>query len=89
MMIELRALATGIMAGISYATSGYIRAVSKGESFDIKKFLKGIMVGVCIGAISAIMGIPLPSAEMLLSQIGATAIIDKLASAIYERLSKI
>jgi len=88
-MIELKALATGVFAGISYAVSGYVRAASKGEKFNTKKFFRAVLIGVAIGGISVIMRIPLPDAEMLLSQIGATAIIDKLASAVYEKVSRI
>ena len=89
LMIELKALATGVLAGISYAASGYVRAASRGEKFKVKKFFRAVLIGAAIGGISVIMKTPLPDAEMLLSQLGVTAVIDKLASAIYEKVSRI
>jgi len=80
---------SGVFAGISYATAGYIRAASKGEEFELKKFIKAVIIGACVGLISTALRVPHQQAEAILGQVGATALIDKLASAIYEKISKI
>ncbi len=49
----------GAFAGSGYAFLFYLKAVQSGaESFSVEKFVRGLLIGLIVGAVSAFSGVP-------------------------------
>jgi len=58
MEITLYAVGVGAVSGLVLGLAGYLKARTKQEQFDVKKFLKTGVLGAVVGALVAGTGLP-------------------------------
>ena len=73
----------GILGGILYAISGYLKSFYR-EKFDAKKFLRTLVIGLIASFALAFSGVEvtLDAIDVLVAS-GTTAIIEQLIISIY------
>ena len=94
MMEVLHNALIGALGGASFALSGYLKSekgrFKKIEEFDSTKFLKTMMLGAIIGAVSGGTGLEYQTTVDYLVSMGIygglTGIIENIAKAISRRL---
>jgi len=81
MLVDI--VVVGILGGILYAISGYLKSYYK-EKFDIKKFLRTLIIGLMASFALAFSGfeITLDAIDVLVAS-GTTAVIEQLILSIY------
>ena len=80
----LPAYVIGIAGGLLWAVAGCIRALAKGEEFQLMKFLKTLVIGVLYGYFVGPKAI-----DDLIKIVGATAVTDKVIALLKDLLKKL
>ena len=86
----LEQIGIGLAAGISYAVTGYLKAVKKGklEKFDPYRFIQSVFVGGLAGLISMYMGWELAASYQFCFDAGLVVFIENFKKMIWRRLMK-
>ncbi|MHC1624064.1 MAG: hypothetical protein ACXQTR_05690 [Candidatus Methanospirareceae archaeon] len=87
-LMIVKGLIVGAVAGAAYALAGYFKAnYRNGEEFDVNKFLKTIVLGACLGAANYYFGIGLSGDEVAaMALAGEVAVIEQVLKAIFEKV---
>lgn len=74
-MLDVTTFIVGVLAGITYALSGYLKS-SNNEKFDAEKFVRTVIIGAIVGGYAAYKGISMDKAYMFVISTGIVAYID-------------
>lgn len=81
----------GAGAGAGYAFIFYLKAVQSGaESFSLEKFVRGLLIGLLVGATSVFAGIPITEQNYDIQVMAygfATVLIDQLMKLLWRKVS--
>jgi len=79
MMNWLPNLASGILAGIAYATTGFISNKKDfDDEFDPDLYFETLAYGAIVGFVSAVIGVEVPSVFSAFAQVGGIYLLKKL-----------
>jgi len=81
------ALLIGVLAGIAYALSGYLKS-RKDEKFDSVKFFRTVIIGIAAGVYAAYKGIDISDAYGFVMTSGAVAYIENILKFIYRHIKR-
>lgn len=86
LFVFLWSIGSGAFSGAVAAGIGFLAA--KGESFDNKKFVRTVIIGLIIGACAAYAGVPYNEYYEYALTSGFILLIEMIAKAVVRRLPK-
>jgi len=86
MEFDYTVVLTAIIAGLTYALSGYLKTV--GEKWDWLKFFTTVVIGIVTGAVVAYSDWELDMAYNFIISLGAIAIVENILKAIWRKIVK-
>jgi len=87
MLVGMDAFLVGVLAGIAYALSGYLKSM-KAEKFDAIKFSRTVIIGIVAGLYAAYKGMDICDAYGFVMASGAVAYIENILKFIYRHIKK-
>ncbi|MEM1518172.1 MAG: hypothetical protein QW789_03510 [Nitrososphaerota archaeon] len=88
MIIIIKSILSGILAGFITAALGYAKSVTV-ETFDWEKFLQTLIIGGFVGACSAHLGLSFTEAYEYLFAVGAITLFEYVKKSIWRIIKKL